>query len=115
MFQALDSLAKTIHFHDDLDFVQNAWLYGRIGQVIIVLGILMFIEKYFNIKESLFLKVGQNTLSIYIIHVIILYGGVIGFGLKDFIADKFKSITSNFWCYFIYLKFSHFYKIFRSN
>ncbi len=96
MFQALDSLAKTIHFHDDLDFVQNAWLYGRIGQVIIVLGILMFIEKYFNIKESLFLKVGQNTLSIYIIHVIILYGGVIGFGLKDFIADSLSPLQAIF-------------------
>lgn len=88
MFQAIDSFSQMINFHDDLDFVQNAWLYGRIGQVLIVLGILMFIEKYFQIKDSLFLKVGQNTLSIYIVHVILLYGGIIGFGLKDWFAEE---------------------------
>ena len=88
MFSALDSFSKAIHFHDDLDFVQNAWLYGRIGQILVVLGILMLLEKYLTIKESLFLKVGQNTLSIYILHVIVLYGGVIGFGLKDLFAEQ---------------------------
>jgi surface polysaccharide O-acyltransferase-like enzyme len=90
MFKAIDSFSKMIHFHDDLDFVQNAWLYGRIGQVLIVLGVLMFIEKYFHIKDSLFIKVGQNTLSIYIVHVAILYGGIFGIGLKDLYA---KSLT----------------------
>lgn len=94
MFQALDSFSKMIHFHDDLDFVQNAWLYGRIGQVLIVLGILMFIEKYFHIKDSLFIKVGQNTLSIYIVHVVILYGGIIGIGLKDWFAQQLSPIQA---------------------
>lgn len=88
MFKAIDSFSKMIHFHDDLDFVQNAWLYGRIGQVLIVLGVLMFIEKYFHIKDSLFIKVGQNTLSIYIVHVAILYGGIFGIGLKDLYAKS---------------------------
>ena len=96
VFSAIDSFSKLIHFHDDLDFVNNAWLYGRIGQVLIVLGILMFIEKYFHIKESLFLKVGQNTLSIYIIHVMLLYGGLIGFGLKDFFAEKLSPLEAIF-------------------
>ena len=96
VFSAIDAFSKLIHFHDDLDFVSNAWLYGRIGQVLIVLGILMFIEKYFHIKESLFLKVGQNTLSIYILHVIILYGGLFGFGLKDFIAEKLSPLEAIF-------------------
>jgi uncharacterized membrane protein len=94
MFQAIDSFSKMIHFHDDLDFVQNAWLYGRIGQVLIVLGILMFIEKYFHIKDSLFIKVGQNTLSIYIVHVVILYGGIIGIGLKDWFAQQLSPIQA---------------------
>ncbi len=96
VFSAIDSFSKLIHFHDDLDFVNNAWLYGRIGQVLIVLGILMFIEKYFHIKDSLFLKVGQNTLSIYILHVMVLYGGLIGFGLKDFFAEKLTPLEAIF-------------------
>jgi len=94
MFSAIDSLAKHLQFHDNLDFVNNAWLYGRIGQVLIVLGVLMFIEKYFHIKESLFLKVGQNTLSIYILHVMVLYGGLIGFGLKDLFAAKLNPLQA---------------------
>lgn len=96
LFSSIDTFSKMIHFHDDLDFVNNAWLYGRIGQVLIVLGILMFIEKYFHIKESLFLKVGQNTLSIYILHVIILYGGLLGFGLKDYLAEKLTPLEAIF-------------------
>ena len=54
----------------------------------------MFIEKYFHIKDSLFLKVGQNTLSIYIIHVIILYGGLIGFGLKDWFSERLTPLQA---------------------
>jgi hypothetical protein len=61
--------------------------FARFGQVAIVLGILMLIDKYFNIKSGLFLKIGQNTLPIYVVHVIILYGGVFGFGLKPNVFD----------------------------
>ncbi len=87
-FNTIDSISKTIHFHDDLDFVSNVWLYGRVGQVLIVLGVLMFIEKYFHIKESLFLKVGQNTLPIYIIHSILLYGSLFGIGIKNLYENQ---------------------------
>ncbi len=61
--------------------------FARFGQVAIVLGILMLIDKYFNIKSGLFLKIGQNTLPIYVVHVIILYGGIFGFGLKPNVFD----------------------------
>jgi len=94
IFTAIDSFSKMINFHDDLDFVQNAWLFGRIGQVLIVLGILMFIEKYFKIKDSLFIKVGQNTLSIYIVHVVVLYGGIIGFGLKNWFSEALSPLQA---------------------
>ena len=60
----------------------NSTHFVRIGEVITLLGILMVIDARFDIKAKLFLKVGQNTLAIYIIHVIILYGGIFGFGLK---------------------------------
>ena len=64
------------------NLVENTWLYGRLGQIFIALGIFMLIDKLINFKGELFLKIGQNTLSIYIIHVIILYGGIFGYGLK---------------------------------
>lgn len=61
--------------------------FARFGQVMSVLGILMLVDKYFDIKSGLFLKIGQNTLPIYVVHVIILYGGVFGFGLKPNVFD----------------------------
>jgi multisubunit Na+/H+ antiporter MnhB subunit len=35
-------------------------------------------------KQRLFLQIGQNTLSIYVIHFIILYGSLAGVGLYRF-------------------------------
>lgn len=72
----------------DLNLVENSWLYGRLGQVFIALGVLMLIDKWMDFKRELFLKIGQNTLSIYIIHVIILYGGIFGFGLNEFMGHS---------------------------
>ena len=69
-----------------LNLVENAWLYGRLGQIFIALGAFMLIDKLINFKGELFLKIGQNTLSIYIIHVIILYGGLFGYGLNRYFA-----------------------------
>jgi uncharacterized membrane protein len=67
--------------------VRVNWLYNRLGMVFMELGVLMFIDKLLGkrIKDtSLFLKVGQNTLTIYIIHMIVLYGSILGFGLNKY-------------------------------
>ncbi|MBC9813702.1 DUF1624 domain-containing protein [Crocinitomicaceae bacterium CZZ-1] len=59
------------------------WLYMRFGMVLIALSSLMIIEKLIgDIKPNLFIKVGQNTLTIYIIHMMVLYGSLTGFGLN---------------------------------
>jgi fucose 4-O-acetylase-like acetyltransferase len=61
------------------------WLYECLGMVMIVLGTLMIIEKIMGeIKPNLFLKIGQNTLTIYILHMVILYGSITGFGLNRY-------------------------------
>ncbi len=75
---------------DNINFVVNSWLFTRFGQILMALGIFMLIEKIFDPKAELFLKVGQNTLPIYVIHVIILYGGLIGYGLKNFMTHTLE-------------------------
>ena len=35
---------------DDLNLVQNAWLYGRLGQIFIALGVFMLIDKLINFR-----------------------------------------------------------------
>lgn len=88
----VDITIDAINPSNQFSFVENAWLYSRLGQIITVLGVLMFIERFFTFKSGLFLKVGQNTLPIYVLHVIILYGGLFGYGL-----NKFMSHTLNGW------------------
>ncbi len=82
-FQTLDHWFGLDHY-----LVVNNVLICRLGQILGVLGILMYIDKHFNINSELFLKIGQNTLPVYVVHVIILYGGIIGYGLNLFIEKQ---------------------------
>lgn len=88
IFRSVDNFTDWIHLTDHGVFELNSTAFIRFGQVMILLGILMLIDKYFDVKAKLFLKIGQNTLPIYVVHVIILYGGVIGFGLKPLVFDE---------------------------
>lgn len=59
------------------------WLYECLGMVLIILSILIALEKFIGeIKPNLFLKIGQNTLTIYILHMVVLYGSITGFGIN---------------------------------
>lgn len=60
----------------------NNYLFIRLGDVLIVFSIFLLLRKY--LMHSTLLKLGQSTLSIYIIHFIILYGSLTGFGLYRF-------------------------------
>lgn len=82
IFVQLDSFTEMIGLCKQGVFVLNSTAIIRFGQVLGLIGILMLIDGNFKVKAPLFLKLGQNTLPIYIIHVIILYGGIFGLGLK---------------------------------
>ena len=59
------------------------WLYECLGMVLIILSILIALEKFIGeIKPNLFMKIGQNTLTIYILHMVVLYGSITGFGIN---------------------------------
>lgn len=88
LFHSFDSFTEWIGLTDKGVFELNTTPFVRIGQVIAVIGVLMLVDKYFNVQAKLFLKIGQNTLPIYVIHVIILYGGVFGFGLTPNIFNQ---------------------------
>lgn len=88
IFRSVDNFTDWINLTDHGVYELNSTAFIRFGQVMILLGILMLIDMYFNVKAKLFLKIGQNTLPIYVVHVIILYGGVFGFGLKPNVFDE---------------------------
>jgi uncharacterized membrane protein len=62
--------------------VSNNYLFMRLGDVLLVFAVFMILRGL--MKSPLFLRIGQNTLSIYVIHFIVLYGSFTGLGLYHY-------------------------------
>lgn len=60
----------------------NNYLFIRMGDVLVVFAVFMLIRRF--LTHPTLLKIGSSTLSIYIIHFIILYGSFTGLGLYKF-------------------------------
>lgn len=60
----------------------NNYLFIRLGDVLIAFAVFMLLRQFLTSRTVL--KIGQNTLSIYIIHFVILYGSFTGLGLYQF-------------------------------
>ena len=71
------------------------YLFIRLGNVLILFGLFYALEIY--LKHPLILKIGQKTLSIYVVHFIILYGSFTGSGLNRIFVKNltsFEAITA---------------------
>ena len=62
------------------------YLFIRLGNVLVLFAIFYAFERF--LKIPIILKIGQKTLSIYVIHFIILYGSFTGIGLNSLISNK---------------------------
>jgi len=62
-----------------IEIFYNNYLFIRLGDVLVAFGFFMLLRRYMN--NNTFLIIGQSTLSIYIIHFMILYGSFTGLGL----------------------------------
>ena len=60
------------------------YLFTRLGNVLIIFSLFYLAEKY--VKQPLILRIGQKTLSIYVIHFMIIYGSFTGIGLNHIIG-----------------------------
>ena len=83
----LDKFIAYLNINFIYKFSSLDWLYTKLGMVTMILSILMLIDRLLGEKikdKSLFLMVGQNTLTIFIIHMMLLYGSVIGIGINDY-------------------------------
>jgi hypothetical protein len=61
----------------------NNYLFIRLGDVCIAFAVFMLARQW--LTNSTLLKIGQSTLSIYIIHFVILYGSFTGLGLYQYL------------------------------
>ncbi|MFZ9938565.1 MAG: heparan-alpha-glucosaminide N-acetyltransferase domain-containing protein, partial [Luteolibacter sp.] len=69
--------------HGGTGRVLPAAFHGRIGETLVVLGLLVWIENRFRPNLGWLQTIGRNTFPIYVGHVIVLYGGIFGIGLND--------------------------------
>ncbi len=70
------------------------YLFTRLGNVLIIFGIFYTFERF--LKQSIVSKIGEKTLSIYVIHFILLYGSFTGYGLKQFLSKSLDPSTAIF-------------------
>ena len=73
-----------------INFASGGWPFFRFIEILVLLCLLMYTERIFNTGKSFFMQMGQNTLVIYILHVMVLYGSVFGIGIRTWFE---KSLT----------------------
>lgn len=83
-------LFMEIHFLANIQLFKDVayynYLFTRLGNVLVLFGLFYLLENY--IKQHLILRIGQKTLSIYVIHFIIIYGSFTGLGLHQLIGKN---------------------------
>ncbi len=86
------------------------YLFTRLGDVFLIFSIFVYFRNYLN--HSFFIKVGKVTLSIYIVHHIILYGSWFHTGLTRWFKDSLNyteafigAITFMFLVCFLVIKY----------
>lgn len=62
------------------------YLFLRLGNVLVAFGLFYALERF--LKHALITKIGAKTLSLYVLHFIILYGSFTGFGLNRFYTNS---------------------------
>ncbi|WP_299117088.1 heparan-alpha-glucosaminide N-acetyltransferase domain-containing protein [uncultured Winogradskyella sp.] len=81
---ALFYLTKWTGIELFLDASNYNYLFSRLGDVLLYFAFFYGLERF--LKPPLLLKIGQKTLSIYVIHFIIIYGSFTGVGLSQLIG-----------------------------
>ncbi len=74
------------------EIAMNNYLFIRLGDVFLVFAGFMLFRSL--LTNATVLKLGQSTLSIYIIHFIILYGSFTGLGLYGFFHHELSPTTA---------------------
>jgi len=77
---------KELYYLTDIELLflsaDYNYLFTRLGNVLVLFGVFYSFEHF--LKQSLIARIGEKTLSIYVIHFIILFGSFTGVGLKRF-------------------------------
>ena len=77
---------KELYYLTDIELLilsaDYNYLFTRFGNVLILFGVFYTFERF--LKQSIIARIGEKTLSMYVIHFVILFGSFTGVGLKRF-------------------------------
>jgi uncharacterized membrane protein len=76
------------NFYIRFDSYNYQTIAFRVGFVLVLTGIVSLISQSIQSIPHLIILIGRNTLSIYVVHLLILYGSVINPGLKIVWGNK---------------------------
>ncbi|NRA93949.1 MAG: DUF1624 domain-containing protein [Psychroserpens sp.] len=89
-------LLMYLYYWTDIELFKSSayynYLFTRFGNVLVLFGVFYAAEPF--LKGSLIGRIGQKTLSIYVIHFIIIFGSFTGIGLKHFYAKSLEPLTA---------------------
>lgn len=71
-------------FSPTLNFTTIGIRFGNFALVLAVLVGLLYLERSQKLRIPFLVEMGKNTLDIYIIHTILLYGSVFGWGIRTY-------------------------------
>ncbi len=74
------------------DIASNNYLFIRLGDVLLVFVVFILLRGL--MQQKLFLSIGQHTLSIYVIHFMVLYGSLTGIGLYAYWHDALTPVQA---------------------
>jgi uncharacterized membrane protein len=93
IFYSSDAFLALAHYADIRLFEAiffNNYLFIRLGDVLLIFALFMLVRNFLTNKTVL--RLGQSTLSIYVIHFVILYGSFTGLGLYGFFHHSVSPI-----------------------
>lgn len=91
-------LLRKLYALTDIELLKEVanfnYLFIRLGNVLVIFGLFYALERY--LKQAVILKIGQKTLSIYVIHSIIIFGSYTGIGLSQYIGKSLEPFQAVF-------------------
>lgn len=90
----LNFLYQIIPWENFNTIAHNNYLFYRLGHVLIAVALVVWITRWWKNMPPLVTKIGSETLTIYSVHYIILYGTWFGLGISYFFEKNLSPIPA---------------------
>lgn len=69
------------------------YMIKQLSYIAVFLSLLLFTERFLK-TENILILMGRNTLTIYVTHIILLYGAITGVGIQSYAAHSLSGIQA---------------------